>query len=51
MRGGSDPMVEDILAVIKADSPDFRKEPVPDLPKERMLPELLIELATAASPF
>ncbi|GAQ87063.1 alpha beta-hydrolases superfamily protein [Klebsormidium nitens] len=51
MRGGSDPMVEDILAVMKADNLDFRKEPVPSLPKERMLPELLIELATAASPF
>jgi hypothetical protein len=51
MRGGSDPMVEDILAVIRKDSPDFREEPLPVLPKERMLPELLIELATAASPF
>ncbi|CAO2828437.1 unnamed protein product [Amaranthus hypochondriacus] len=51
MRGGNDPMFEDLVAIIHADDEDGQAKDAMAPQRKRMVPEIMLKLARAVSPF
>ena len=51
MRGGTDQMFEDLLAIIHADDPDALAKDAVAPPRKRLVPEFMLKLARRVSPF
>ncbi|CAO2830067.1 unnamed protein product [Amaranthus hypochondriacus] len=51
MRGGNDPMFEDLVAIIHADDEEEQAKDAMAPQRKRMVPEILLKLARAVSPF
>ncbi|XP_048318903.2 probable isoprenylcysteine alpha-carbonyl methylesterase ICMEL1 isoform X2 [Ziziphus jujuba] len=51
MRGGSDQMFEDLIAIVHANDPDAIAKDATAPPRRRLVPEFLLKLAHNVSPF
>jgi len=51
MRGGTDQMFEDLVATIHAGDEDALAKDAMAPPRKRMVPEIMLKLARAVSPF
>ncbi|CAN6478418.1 unnamed protein product [Victoria cruziana] len=51
LRGGTDELLQDILAVIHADDPAARADDAAAPPRRRLVPEFMLKLAREISPF
>lgn len=51
MRGGKDEMFEDIVTRIHADDPEALAKDLVAPPRRRLVPEFMLKLARAVSPF
>lgn len=51
MRGGTDKMFEDLLAIIHAGDADALAKDAVASPRRRLVPEFMLQLARRVSPF
>lgn len=51
MRGGRDDMLEDLVRRIHAEDPDALAKDAVAPPRRRLVPEFMLKLARAVSPF
>lgn len=51
MRGGTDQMFEDLVAIIHADDAEAQAKDAMAPPRRRLVPEFMLQLARRVSPF
>ena len=51
MRGGQDDMFDDIVAAIHANDPEALAKDTVAPPRKRLVPEFMLKMARAVSPF